>query len=260
MAMIWNIFLSSGMIILLLMTLLWLISLALKNSSIVDIFWGAGFVIVAWLSFVKVSSGLLARQMLMVGLVTLWGMRLSIHILIRNRGKGEDFRYAAWREEHGFRWWWRSYLQVFLLQGSLMWIIAAPVLVAQHGAGPESLTWLDGLGVAFWAVGFVFETVGDWQLVRFKSEPSNKGKMLTAGLWHYTRHPNYFGDSLQWWGFYFIAAAAGGGWTIFSPLLMTYLLTRVSGVTLLERTMQTRPGYNEYIRKTPAFLPWFPKK
>lgn len=248
------------MLILALMTLLWLLSLSLKNSSIVDIFWGTGFVIASWLYFILTPDGFLLRKLLIAGLVTVWGLRLSIHILLRNWGKPEDFRYQKWRREAGSKWWWQSFFRVFLLQGMLLWIISAPLLAAQFYPLPNRLTALDFLGAIVWLVGFYFEAVGDFQLARFRSRPENKGKVMNRGVWRFTRHPNYFGDSAQWWGYYLIAAAAGGWWTIFGPILMTLFLLRVSGVVLLEKTLQTRPGYKEYIENTSAFIPWFPKK
>lgn len=242
-----------------LMTLLWLVSLALRNSSIVDIFWGAGFVVLGWLYFVLAPQGLPERKLLITLLVTIWGLRLSFYIFIRNRGKGEDFRYVAMRQAAGSSWWWRSYLNVFVLQGVLMWLISAPLRAAQTGV-TESLTTLDFMGVVVWAIGFFFEAVGDWQLARFKADPTNKGKVMNRGVWRYTRHPNYFGDAAQWWGFFLIALAAGGLTTIYSPILMTYLLVRVSGKALLEKSMEQRPGYREYVETTSGFVPWFPAK
>jgi steroid 5-alpha reductase family enzyme len=242
------------------MTVLWLLSLYLKNSSIVDIFWGAGFVIANGVYYALSTEGFPPRQWWIGILVAVWGLRLTTHILTRNWGKGEDFRYRKWRQDAGRRWWWQSYFQVFLLQGLLLWVISAPLLAAQYGGTPDRLTVIDALGVIFWAVGFFFESVGDMQLARFRADPGNKGKVLDTGVWRYTRHPNYFGDSAQWWGFWLIGASAGGWWTIFSPVLMTVLLLRVSGVALLEKTMETHPGYKEYIERTSAFVPWFPKK
>ena len=242
------------------MAILWLISLQLKNSSIVDIFWGTGFVITNWLYFALTPDGFLLRKCLIGVLVTIWGLRLSLHILRRNWGKAEDFRYQVWRKEAGTRWWWLSFFRVFLLQGILMWIISTPLLAAQGSVKPAHLILFDFIGVIVWGIGFFFEAVGDLQLARFKANPANKGKVMDHGVWHYTRHPNYFGDSAQWWGYYLIAAFSGGWWTIFSPILMTLFLLRVSGVALLEKTLETRPGYKEYIDKTSAFLPWFPRK
>ena len=253
-------YLTAGLVILGLMTLLWLVSLALKNSSIVDIFWGTGFVITNWVYFALTPDGFPLRKWLIGILVTIWGLRLSLYILRRNWGKPEDFRYQVWRKEAGSNWWWQSFFRVFLLQGVLMLIISTPLLAAQSGVQPAHLILFDVLGVVVWAIGFFFESVGDIQLARFKANPVNKGKVMDQGVWRYTRHPNYFGDSAQWWGYYLISAFAGGWWTIFSPILMTLFLLRVSGIALLEKTLETRPGYKEYIEKTSAFIPWFPRK
>lgn len=256
-----GIYLTVGLVIFLAMVALWGVSLRLRNASIVDVFWGAGFVIANGCAFALSPDGFPPRQWLLSALVTIWGLRLSFYILWRNWGKGEDFRYRTWREEAGAKWWWQSLFKVFLLQGLLLWIIAAPLLVAQHSPTPARLTALDFVAVAVWAVGFFFEAVGDWQMARFRADPANKGQVLRAGLWRLTRHPNYFGDATQWWAYYLIAAAAGGFWTVFSPLLMTFLLLRVSGVTLLERTLaETRPGYRDYVETTSAFVPWFPRR
>jgi steroid 5-alpha reductase family enzyme len=257
-----NAYLMAGFLTLGLMILLWLLSLALGNSSIVDIFWGTGFVVVTWAAFLLGDEGYLPRKVLVAGLVTLWGFRLSIHILRRNWGKSEDFRYAKWREENGARWWWVSLFKVFLLQGVLLWIISAPLVAAEVSPTPTSLGVMEALAVVVWAIGFFFESVGDWQLARFKADPANRGKLLDRGVWRYTRHPNYFGDAAQWWAYYVMAAATGwGAWTIFSPLIMTFLLVRVSGVGLLEKTLKdSKPGYREYMERTSAFVPWFPRR
>lgn len=253
-----TIFLMAGALILAMMTLLWLSSLAIEDASIVDIFWGIGFVVVAWFAF-STAQGYLPRKILTCALTTVWGLRLALHIGIRNRGKPEDFRYAKWREENGPRWWWFSFLQVYLLQGFLMWIVSAPLIAAQTSGFPAILTPFDLIGASLWTLGLLFETIGDLQLTRFKADPSNEGRLLSTGLWKYTRHPNYFGEAVLWWGYYVVALAAGAWWTIFSPILMTWLLLRVSGVPMLERTMRLKPGYEEYMRKTSTFLPRFPK-
>jgi len=258
--MIFMTFITAGIAILTLMTLLWVLSLALKDSSIVDIYWGAGFAIAAWVYFALTPEGFVARKILLTLLVFIWGMRLTIHIYLRNREKGEDYRYRRWREEAGESWWWKSYFKVFLLQGVLMWIISAPLLAAQLSPRPARFTLLDIAGTAVWGIGFFFEAIGDYQLSQFKSDPENEGKLLTSGLWRYTRHPNYFGDATQWWGFYLLAANTWTGVaTIFSPLLMTYLLIKVSGVAMLEKDLKDKkPGYEEYTQTTNAFFPWFP--
>ncbi len=242
------------------MNILWLISLVLKNSSIIDIFWGTGFVITSWITFFRTLETAGPRDLLILVLVTIWGLRLSFYVLWRNAGKGEDFRYAKWRNEAGDRWWWISYFKVFLLQGLIMWVIAAPLTAIQVPGVNDTLNTVDFLGAAVWAVGFFFETVGDAQLAKFKQDRENKGQLLTSGVWRYTRHPNYFGDAAQWWGFYLIALVSGAWWTIFSPIWMTYLLVNVSGVAMLERTLnKTKPGYEDYVQKTNPFFPWFPK-
>lgn len=257
----WEIYLTTGTLILGLVSALWLVSLLRQDASFVDIFWGLGFVTAAWVYYAATPQGYYLRKLLLAALVTMWGVRLALHITQRNWGKGEDYRYRRWREQGGSKWWWQSYFKVFLLQGFLLWIISAPLLAAQISPSPAQLTLLDYLALAVWGVGFFFEAVGDWQLRRFKANPANRGRLLTSGVWLYTRHPNYFGDAAQWWGYYLIALAAGGGWTVFSPLLMTFLLVRVSGVALLERSLrESKPGYQEYAEKTSAFVPWIPKK
>jgi steroid 5-alpha reductase family enzyme len=256
-----TIFLTAGAVILGMMLILWVISLLLQNSSIVDIFWGFGFVVSGWVYFFLTPDGFIVRKLLIAGLATIWGLRLTIHVLLRNWGKPEDFRYQKWRREHGKVWWIRSLFQVFLLQGLLMWIISTPLLAAQYSAQPANLTAFDYAGVVVWIIGFFFETAGDLQLANFRSNPLNKGHILNTGVWRYSRHPNYFGDSAQWWAYYLIALAAGGWWSVFSPIIMTLFLIKVSGVALLEKTLKdTKPGYREYIETTSAFIPWFPKK
>jgi len=255
-----SVYSQGGLVILGLMLILWVISLSIKNSSIVDIFWGFGFVLVGWLYFLLTPNGFLLRKIILLALSSIWGFRLTLHVLIRNFGKPEDYRYQKWRSESPQIWWIKSLLQVFLLQGSLMWVISAPLLAAQVSTPLQKITVFDYLGVALWVVGFIFESVGDAQLAKFKADPANKGKVLSTGVWRYTRHPNYFGDSAQWWGYYLMALAAGGWWTIFSPILMTLLLIKVSGVALLEKTIIDRKSeYTEYVRTTSPFIPWFPK-
>ena len=257
---LFQVYLIGGGVILAAVTLLWLLSLYLKDASIVDIFWGPGFVLSGWVYYAN-TTGFPARKLLIMGLVSVWGLRLAWHIGRRNIGKGEDFRYQQWRQQYGARWWWLSYLRVFVLQGVIMWLVSAPLLVAQFSAQPARLTWLDYLGAALWLVGFYFEAMGDLQLARFKADPANKGKLLDSGVWRYTRHPNYFGDGAQWLAFYLIAVSAGGWWTLFSPLIMNFFLRYVSGVVMLEKTlMETKTGYREYAARTNAYIPWFPKK
>ncbi|MFZ0283166.1 MAG: DUF1295 domain-containing protein, partial [Bacteroidales bacterium] len=191
-----------------------------------------------------------------------WGLRLSLYLTWRNFGKGEDFRYREFRMKYGEnKYWWISFFQTFLLQGLLMWLISAPLLGAQYYGPEKALGLLDSIGVIFWIVGFSFEAGGDFQLSVFKSDPANKGKVLDRGFWRYTRHPNYFGDSAVWWGYGFICLGAGSYLPVLGSVLMTLLIIKVSGVSLLEKSLrEQKPLYKEYIRKTSAFIPWFPKK
>ena len=238
------------------MIVLWLVSLAIKNASIVDIFWGAGFAVIATVTF-ALSHGYSTRKLLVSLLAAIWGLRLAIHIGWRNHGKGEDFRYQAMRKRFGDRFGLISLFTVFGLQGVLMWLISLPLQFAQLSLEPARLTWLDFLGATFWLIGFGFEAIGDLQLTMFRINPANKGKVMDRGLWAYTRHPNYFGDALLWWGFFLIALATPRGWlTVIGPVLMTTLLMKVSGVALLEKTLvKTRPEYRDYVRRTSAFFP-----
>ena len=208
------------------------------------------------------TDGYLPRKLLITSLAVIWGLRLAIHIGWRNHGKGEDFRYQAMRKRIGDRFALVSLFTVFVLQGVLMWVISLPLQVAQLSREPARFTWLDFSGAIFWAVGLLFEAIGDWQLAKFKADPDNKGKVMDRGLWAYTRHPNYFGDALLWWGFFLIALCdPGGWWTVISPVLMTTLLMKVSGVALLEKTLvKTRPEYRDYVRRTSAFFPMPPKR
>lgn len=250
-------YLMGGLVTLIAMTTLWLLSLAIKDASIVDIFWGTGFVILAWTYFIF-TENTSARHWLILILVTIWGLRLSLHLARRNIGKSEDYRYQKWRNEEGQRWWWLSFIRVFLLQGIIMWVVSMPLLGAQMTA--SNLNPLDLLSIFIWLFGFIFEVVGDWQLAKFRAEPNNQGKVLKSGLWRYTRHPNYFGDAVQWWAFYLVALSAGTWWTIISPIVMTFLLMRVSGITLLEQSLKKRkPEYEDYIDETSAFFPMPPK-
>jgi steroid 5-alpha reductase family enzyme len=239
----------------------WIISVALKNASIVDVFWGMGFVVLAWTYYALADDGFVARKTLITALVSIWGGRLSLHILVRNWGKGEDYRYQQFRQQYGpERYWWFSYFQVFLLQGALIVIISAPLLAAHYYETPDRFTVLDGIGALVWLIGFIFEAGGDWQLMQFKRDPANVGKVLDSGLWAWTRHPNYFGDAAQWWGFWLIAASTGwGALTIFAPAIMNWLLVFVSGVAMLERNMRQKPKYDEYMQRTSAFFPRPPK-
>lgn len=250
-------FLAAAAAIFVAVTLVWLLSIRLRDVSIVDIFWGLGFVICVWI-YRALGPDATPRQLLVAALVTLWGVRLAAYIGWRH--DGEDYRYRAMRERvgDGFIAW--SYGRVFLLQGLLVLLISTPLLLLQTREAFGGWRWSDGLGLGLFVIGFFFEAVGDWQMARFKADPNNRGKVLDRGLWALTRHPNYFGDAAIWWGFYAFALAVPGGiYTLPSVLLMTLLLLKVSGVALLEKTIvERRPAYRDYIERTSAFIPWFP--
>jgi len=238
----------------------WAISVPRQDVSLVDSLWSLMFLVVAlgyaWLQGAPETLG--ARSTLVLMLVLAWSLRLSIYITARNHGEGEDHRYQKIRENNEPGFWWKSLYIVFGLQALIAWLVAMPLAVAI--GNDTTLGWLDLAGLLLWCVGMVFEVGGDNQLARFKANPDNKGKVLDSGLWRYTRHPNYFGEFTLWWGFYLIALSAGGWWTIGSPLLMSFLLLRVSGVAMLEKDIgDRRPEYADYIRKTNAFFPGPPK-
>jgi steroid 5-alpha reductase family enzyme len=240
------------------MLVLWGVGLVLGDVSIVDVFWGLGFVMVA--HYVRATSaGFPPRAWLVTALVSAWGVRLGGYLLWRNWGGGEDYRYQAMRRHYGGHFWLVSLGVVFGLQGVLMWVISLPVQAAVSSPAPP-LGPLDVLGTVLVLVGLGFESVGDWQLACFKGDPANTGRVMDRGLWRYTRHPNYFGDAVVWWGLYAFALATGHALTVAGPLVMTYLLTRLSGVPLLEKKLaKTRPGYADYVARTSSFIPRPPK-
>jgi steroid 5-alpha reductase family enzyme len=256
-----KLFLQASFLIWTLVSFLWIWSVLIKNVSIVDIFWGFGFVLVNVL-YVFNLEVINPRNLLLLILVSIWGLRLTIYLAIRNIGKGEDYRYQQFRKHYGEnRYWWFSYFQVFLLQGALILIVSIPLLAIHTSNSSGELYWLDYISIIIWLIGFSFEAGGDYQLYNFKKNTKNKGKVLNTGFWKYTRHPNYFGDSAVWWSFALFSIAAGGYWQVIGAIIMTLLIIKVSGVALLEKTLNiTKPKYKEYIEKTNSFLPWFPKK
>lgn len=243
----------SGAAILAFAAFFWLVSLARNDVSIVDSLWSLMFLLSAGVYALAVDEAG-PRTLLVIVLVALWAVRLSAYITWRNHGEPEDYRYQQIRKNNdpGFRY--KSFYIVFGLQGLLAWIISLPLAAAISGSDP--LGWLDAIGVGLWLIGFLFEAVGDFQLARFKADPENRGKVMDRGLWRFTRHPNYFGNFTLWWGFFLLALAAGAPWTVISPLLMSFLLLKVSGVAMLEKDIgERRPAYAEYIEKTNAFFP-----
>jgi len=242
-------------VILFAMIAIWVFGTIRRDASLVDPFWGLGFVIVAWVTWFK-NSPAVPRAAIVVGLTTIWGLRLALFLLSRNLRHGEDRRYAAIRVHHGSRFWWVSLFTVFLLQGAILWFVSLPIQCVAVLKPSDSLGWIDTAGVVIWSIGLFFEGVGDWQLAHFKADPNNRERVMDRGLWRYTRHPNYFGDFCVWWGIYLIAAAGGAWFTVLSPLLMTALLMHISGVRLLESTIsERRPDYVAYAARTNPFFP-----
>ncbi|MGH0037235.1 MAG: DUF1295 domain-containing protein [Myxococcota bacterium] len=239
---------------------LWLVSLWLRDASIVDIFWGplAGLIAaVAW----GLGDAHTPRSHLVVVLTLLWGLRLGLYLLWRNAGQGEDFRYRAMRERQGPTFALKSLVSVFGLQAVLMWLVSWPAQAAIHAPAPASLGALDLLGGVVFSFGLLFESVGDWQLARFKADPANRGRVMDRGLWSWTRHPNYFGDFTVWWGLFCFAAATGAWWSAVGPALMSFLLIRVSGKAMLERHLRgSKPGWKEYAERTSGFFPRPPRR
>lgn len=254
-------FSKAAILIFICILLLWILSIYLKNVSIVDVFWGFGFVIVNAVYFFY-QDVFYTRHIILLVLVTLWGLRLTIYLAYRNIGKDEDFRYQEFRRKYGpKRYWWVSFFQVFLLQGALILIVSLPLLGTLFQTQSNQLSWIDFLAILVWVIGFIFESVGDYQLTKFKNNPSNKGKVLNTGLWKYTRHPNYFGDAAVWWSYGLFCLSSGIYWPILGSVAMTFLIIKISGVSLLEESLKDKkPEYQNYMRQTSSFFPWFQKK
>jgi steroid 5-alpha reductase family enzyme len=250
---------TAALILFLYMTALFLLALKRQDNSIADVAWGPGFIIVAW-STLALNDSFFPRQLLANLLVLIWGLRLSVRIYLRNRGKGEDVRYRKWREEWGKSFFLRSYLQVFLLQGGILLLNITPVLfINTYDKG--TLGFLDALGMLVWVLGFSFESISDWQLDRFIKDPGNRGKIIDKGLWHYSRHPNYFGEVTMWWGIYILALSMPMGWvSIIGPLTISCMILFVSGIPMTERLMEDNPAFADYKKRTSIFIPWFPGK
>jgi steroid 5-alpha reductase family enzyme len=249
---------ASGLAVALVMALAaWVTSIAKRDVSIVDSLWSLFFLALT-LTYIASAPALAERAYLVLFVVTVWAVRLSVFITLRNWGEPEDRRYQAIRAANEPGFWFKSLYLVFGLQAILAWIISLPLLGVVLGAAP--LGPLDVAAVLLWLLGFGFEAIGDQQLTRFKADSRNQGKILDTGLWRYTRHPNYFGEACMWWAYYLFALAAGAWWTIIGPLLTTFLLLKVSGVVLLEQDLRARrPAYRDYMRRTNAFIPGLPK-
>ncbi len=235
----------------------WRASLRARDAGVVDVYWGFGFGALALSAFVLRHPRYNPRSGLLLGLALLWSLRLGMHMLARRRGRGEDFRYAAMRAAHGERFAVRSLYSVFLLQAGVQWLLSFTLQLPFLWPGALRLGALDALGAVLVLVGLAVETVADWQLERFRRDPAQRGSVLERGLWRYSRHPNYFGDLLVWCGFFLIGYSTPFGLLgAIGPLLLGYLLLRVSGVPPLEQGLRARlPGYADYARRTPMFVP-----
>lgn len=272
---------NSALVLVVCLFLLWLVSLKIKDVSIIDIFWAIGFLIVALVCF-YISPGKTAYQKLLLALPLLWAIRLSIYLARRNLGHGQDPRYTAMQkraEKQGLSedgWRKRAFFTIFLGQGFLIMLVSAPIWLGMaqgYFTGHNNVIfetqigYLSIFGAFVWLIGFLFEAIGDRQLEKFLQKnknydgPYEDKPVLSSGLWKYTRHPNYFGNALMWWGIFLVACQAPMGWvSIFAPIIMTFLLVRVSGKALLEYKLKKRPAYRDYVERTSGFLPWFPKK
>lgn len=237
-----------------LFTILWVVSVRLEDSSIVDIAWAPGILFLALIYYV-LDDGAPPRARLALALVAIWALRLGTHLFLRNQSQGEDSRYEMLRARRGPSWWWFSYFRVFLLQAVTAWVVSIPLYFAIVSVAPRSLTVVDYLGVLLFIAGFAFEAVSDEQLRRFRNEPRNVKLVLETGLWQYSRHPNYFGEALVWWGFGLIGAATGGVVGLIVPALLTYFLINISSMLLERSLLRNRRAYASYVASTPAFLP-----
>ncbi|QUD88798.1 DUF1295 domain-containing protein [Phenylobacterium montanum] len=245
--------------------ILWRIGVAIRDVTFVDSWWAFGMVVLAWASFFETGPAS-PRKLVLVALCTAWGLRLGTYLLLRWRGHGPDRRYKTMlgkaEAERGWGFAKASLLLVFALQAPLQFVVCLPVQLGQLDPAPAMLGPLGWAGAGFALIGLIFESVGDWQLSRFKADPTNQGKVMDRGLWRYTRHPNYFGDACLWWGLWLIAAETRAGlWALPGPILITFLLTRFSGVPTVEgRMRRSRPDYEAYVRRTSGFIPWPPKR
>ena len=254
------VFLGAAVALLLTMNAMFVINTRANDNSLIDIAYGPAFILTCLGGWLAGGTAEHFRPLLMLALVSLWGLRLALHIGLRHRGRGEDFRYRNFRESWGEAFVWRSFLQIYMLQGAVVFVVAAPILLAIARPGGE-FAWTDVLGMLLFATGFFFEAVGDWQLMRFKRDPENRGRIMTRGLWSWTRHPNYFGEATLWWGFFVLGLGSPlGWWGLVSPLVIGFLLLKVSGIPMLEAKYEGNPEFEAYKARTSAFFPRPPRR
>lgn len=258
--MIGQVLAASALLLLFFMLLLFVIGQVAKDNSIIDIAYGPAYLVAGWGGLLLGGPGdLHSRSLLLLLLVTLWGLRLGVHLAIRHHGRGEDFRYQKFRRDWGKTVVWRGFLQIYLLQGTIVLIIATPLLLTIASPGPP-LAAADLFAVLLFAAGLLCEAVSDFQLLRFKKNPANRGRIIMHGLWRYSRHPNYFGEALLWWGIFLLALPAPHGWYgLIAPLTIAFLLLKVSGIPMLEAKYQDDPTFQAYRARTSAFFPWPPQ-
>ncbi len=235
--------------------LFFIVGTIIKNNSIVDIGWGFGFVLTVWVLFF-ISKDYTVSKIIVNTMVTIWGLRLFYTILKRNLFKEEDFRYKNWRKEWGKYVIPRAFFQVYMFQGLFMLTVGVGAFYVN--IYDIAFSWLMVIGVVIWIIGFYFEAKGDYELKQHIKNSENRGKLLTTGLWKYTRHPNYFGEAVMWWGIFLVIIISDLSlWYLaISPIIITFLLRFVSGVPMLERKMSKKPGWDEYAKKTSAFIPF----
>jgi len=251
---------SVAVVIFSFVSILFVLSVVIKRNDIADIAWGTGIFLVSVTSFVLSEGSFILSSLLLI-LSALWGIRLTLRIFLRNIKKSEDYRYKKWRDEWGAWFYPRSYLQVYLLQGFLMIVVGYPFIHAGYYAGAEVHSGFLVAGLLIWVVGYFFEVVSDFQLDRFLSDVNNRGQIMNRGLWRYSRHPNYFGEVTMWWGIWVMLITLPLSYVaLVSPLMITYLILKVSGIPMLEKKFADNQAFQAYKKKTNAFFPWFPKK
>ncbi|MFW9971520.1 MAG: DUF1295 domain-containing protein [Candidatus Odinarchaeota archaeon] len=260
----------SGLSLLVYLLIAFIVGTSKRNNGIMDIFYGPGYFVVALICLIFyfiINKTVNIRQIIMTSLVFFWALRLASYVFIRNKGKPEDYRYKEMRKRWKTNIVWKSFIRVYIFQGVVIFIVAFPVWFVNISNNPPLLNLLDftgftlWFGALIWLIGFLFETIGDYQLYKFKKDPNNKGKVMDKGLWRYTQHPNYFGEVVQWWGLYVVTLAVPFGFISFiGPLFITYMIIKVSGIKLLNKHFEGDDKYADYKKKTSTFFPWFPKK
>jgi steroid 5-alpha reductase family enzyme len=251
-----SLYAAAAITVLTIVTMLWLISIAIRDASIIDVFWGPLFVAIAWVLFAVNLGAVTINHLVLLFFVTAWGLRLAFHLAERNFGRGEDTRYRLWRARGGPNWWLKSLYRVYLLQGAIALVVATPVVAAFRSTpAPFLINWI---GVPIWLLGFAIEAAADVQLNRFRARPDSTLLVLDDGLWRFSRHPNYFGDALQWWGLGVFTFSGTTWWSLVGPLAMTLVFLNLSNAVIERGLLKRRPEYAQYVARTSAFFPKLP--